>query len=513
MRRYFTLLLLLGCTLTLVAQDNEMIIEPGPPGIIEQTIFGDTTETGERANPNRIYILKRATPYLTAQRVRWGDYHIHLKAEDGDGVRPLIMFSPSEGGGAPSELVRTNSGAHLTLEGIHITGKDVLGNIIMRLFRVGGDSTRLVFDDCIVEESSQTGIRCDASGIKMYITNSIWNRMGQPTNANNGRMIDTRGNPIDTVWVENSVVYDVTSRMYWGNGGSLHYGRFNQNTFYACGQHGFDFTQSDNLMFTNNIFAEPLFLGVTDSSITYAMSIDTVGGDDNIDISYNNIYVSDEFAAALPELALSDTLRSGKDFLFGPTISAVIASSASATTNISETLDFTDAPNIPTQFINAYSVDSTARGDGVVQDAGEWDFSDLSPDDLYSGISPGYDRYVVHHDFSYPESAQSYTAGSEGQKLGADLSNIDTDVEEDYFISDRILYYPNPVREELFVQNLDQSKLSSISIYNLMGQRLLHQDVRNLHARFQLGALPSGTYVLTVRDQQGKVSSRKISKR
>lgn len=514
MKQLFTLIILLLFVSAVIVAQDELVVEAGPAGTLEQAIFGDTTETGERMNPNRVYILRRGTPYLLSQTLRWGDYKVNIKAEEGEGAKPLIVFSPAQGESV-SSVIRTNSGASLNLDGIHLSGRDLLGNVSDAAFRIGGDSTRVVVNDCIITDVGQSIMRFNATGIKAYFTNSLMNRIGEPTNPNNGRMFDTRGNPVDTAWVENCVVYDVTSRIYRSAGGDLNYGLFNQNTFYASAQEGFTFSPANNLIFTNSIVAEPVFLGQTDSTLRYAFTMDTfISGQHKVDISYNNIYVSDEFEAALPATRASgDSLYSVRNSLFGPNISNAMMESASPTTNISEALEFANPPNIPTQFIEADAADTSGSGNRVVEEAGSWDFSDLTADPVYSGLGTMSLRYAEHHDFSYPGSALSFTAGNEGQAIGADLSNLGTDVDEDYFITDNILYYPNPVRESLFIQNLDKAELSTISIYNMTGQRLIHRKVEAINARFELGELPSGSYVLTVLDRKGKVSSRKLIKR
>ncbi len=359
----------------------------------------------------------------------------------------------------------------------------------------------------------QAAVRVDGEGQKLFFTNSILNRLGEPGNPNNGRFIDSRGNPIDSVWVENCVIYAVTSRIYRSANGALNVGIFNQNTFWGVGQEGITFGESNELTFTNNIFAEPVFLGQTDSSMTYAMTIDTfVSGEHLINVSYNNIFVSEEFEAALPDTRASgDSLYSVKNTLFGPNISAAIMEGASATTNISEVLEFADAPPVPIQFITA---DAAAADTSVLIDgAGDWDFSDLTPDPVYSAVGgQGIDRFTTFHDFSYPESAQSYTAGTNGQKLGADLTNLGTDVDEDFFVTDNILFYPNPVKDELFIQNLDEVDLKSVYIYDVQGHPLRRQDVNAMNIRFQMGKLPPGIYMLSVEDHAGKVSTRQILK-
>ncbi len=516
MKSIFTLVLACLGIWAGAQEEHELIIEPTDVGVLNVTIFGDTTETGERADPDRVYVLRRGAPYLLTESMRWSGYHIRIKAEEGDGPRPLIIFNVDAGGETLDQLFRLDDGADLTISGLHISCRDILGNNVLRAIRMSGDKGKVVVDDCVIEETGQAGFRLNADSIKVFISNSIFNRIGLPTDPANGRFMDNRGHPIDSIWIENSVVYDVTQRYYRpGSGSILHNGYFNQNTFVASGDLCFTWGEVDNLIFMNNIIAHPMFLGVsidTSSELDYVMELDTFEASDNIWISYNNIFSSPAYDAAIPTTnADGDTLVSGSSFLFDPVLSEALMQAASATDNINEILGFTDEPNVPVQFIEAITTDTSGTGDGL-EGAGRWDFSDLSPDDTYSALGQGdIERYTSWHDFSYPENTASYTGGNEGQPLGANLTAVGTDA-EDYFISDNILFYPNPAREQVFIQNLDRADLEQISLYDLSGNRLIHQKVQGTNAVFHLLDLPRGTYVLTVQDYGGKLSSRKIVK-
>ena len=507
MKKLLTLLTLLLTAGFLYSQENELIVESTDVGILNQTIFGDTTETGDRANPDRVYVLRRATPYLISESIRYSGFHLRIKAEEGDGARPLLIFSVGTGGETLDQLFRLDDGADLTIDGVHITCKDNLGNYINRAIRMSGDKGKVVVNNCIIEEAGQSAFRLNADSIKVFVTNSIVNRIGEPTDPNNGRFMDNRGHPLDTVWVENSIVYNLTSRWYRpGSGNMLLNGIYNQNTFFGSGISAFNWGHLGNLTFTNNILANGAYFGSdNDSFPEFVLDSDTLlNGIEAVNISYNNIYLGADYAEAVPETTvLGDTIKYGPTF--GPRLSDAVMSIASGTTIISEDLAFTDPPNIPTQFI-------AAGADTTFDNAGEWDFSDLTPDDSYTAASGNIDRYTTYHDFSYPEEAISTTAGTQGQPLGANIDGTQTGVEEDYFITNQILYYPNPVKETLFIQNLDRAELERVSVYDLNGVRLLSQKVQGINTRFNLAGLPQGTYVLTVRDQAGKISSRKIVK-
>jgi hypothetical protein len=512
-KRIMKKLVTLICAMALIGYakaqgEHDMIVEPSAVGILEQTIFGDTMPTGERMDPDRIYVLRRSSPYLINEIIDVADFHLQIKAEEGDGLRPLLLFNAEDGGEVVSQMFVTSSGGSITLDGIHIAGQDILGRRITRLIRMNGDKSRVSVNNCVLDESGQSGFRLNADSIKVFISNTIIDRMGQLNDPDNGRFLDNRGHPIDSLWVTNSVIYDITSRIYRHSGsGYLHHAKIDQNTFFGSGQWGLTFSPADELVFTNNIVANPVFLGYT-ADQRYAITIDTFRDGDYVDISYNNFFTDPAFDAALPEVSANsgDTVRSVNGAFFGPQISNAMAASASSTTNISEVLQFANAPGVQQDFIdNTY--DSTAV-------LGGWDFSALTVNDIYSAIGgeQAVDRYTTFHDFSYDETAVSYTAGDKGQKLGADLAIIGTDVKEDFFVRDNILFYPNPVSNELFIQNLDQTELHSIMIYDLKGVQIKEQKVRAINAVLQLPDVPAGTYILTIRDNKGKVSSRKLVK-
>jgi hypothetical protein len=419
----------------------------------------------------------------------------------------LLLFSVGTGGESIDQLFRLDDGADLTIEDCHISCKDNLGNHFDRAIRMSGDKGKVVIDNCIIDESGQAAFRLNADSIKVFVTNSVINRVGQPTNPSNGRFMDNRGHPLDTVWLENCVIYNVTQRFYRPGGGNLLLnGIYNQNTFFGSADSGFDWGDVGNLTFTNNIVANCAFFGSTNDSFPqYVLDADTLlNGSENVNISYNNIFFGADYVAATPVTNVNgDTIKLGP--AYSPVFSDAIMSIASGTTIIAEDLAFTDPPNIPTQFI-------AAGADTTFDNAGEWDFSDLTPDAAYTAASGNVNRYTTLHDFSYPSDAVSASAGTQGQALGASPDTTQTGVKEDYFITNQILYYPNPVKETLFIQNLDRADLDRVSVYDLNGVRLLSQKVSGINTRFNLVGLPQGTYVLTVRDQAGKVSSRKIVK-
>ena len=498
---------------------SEMIIEPGAPGVINAAIEADTIAGGDRADPNRVYVLRRGFPYVLTGTIEFRDFHLRIKAEAGEGARPFIIV---DSGGEPvSQIFRTRGDASLTLDGLHISGRDILGAYNSRIVRINSDDAQININDCIMEEAGQAGIRVQGDNPRIYVTNSIWRNMGRPFNPDNGRMIDNRGVPIDTLWMENSVVYNVTSRVYRSSSsGEVANAIFNQNTIWGSGQHGIDLRGLTNLQFTNNIYYNGVFLGrdeedqdtLEDARFWIQTDLDTFDTTvNNILISNNNFHTDQEIIDAFPQSDPDGDVRiSIEDFKLGLILQAAIEANGTGDTNIDEDLEFADEPIIPLQFIMA-SVQDTSSGSEIPA-ANPWDLSDLTVDTDLSAIGTGdFNRYRQVHNFTYPETAASFTAGTEGQPIGANMELITS--APDIFVENRVLYFPNPVKHRLYVQNLEKVDLELVSIFNLSGQQL--QQFRNINdavLEINTSNLIDGTYILTIVDQAGNISSRKFIK-
>lgn len=510
----FTLLTMLFFSSISLSGQSTKIIEPGPPGVLNDAIFGDTLATGEREDPNRIYILRRGVPYLLSGTLEFSDFNLHIEAEDGPGARPLLLYNFVSGDNI-SQLIRTRGSGNLTLRGLQISCQDILGSFNNRHIRINSDDSRIIIDDCHFDQAGQAGIRVQGDGAKIYITNSTFTRMGRPDNPSNGRFVDNRGVDIDTLWVENTTVYDVTSRFYRDGGGTAKWIRMNQNTFWGSAQHSFNFVDVENLEFTNNLVFNPGFfprdIDNEREDPRYVINLDTfINGETNFLISHNNFHTDQGLIDAIPlQDAEGDTIVSVSRNLFSPAAQAGIDALGTGSTNIVEDIDFEDEPPLPFALLATFVADT---GDVLMPTAAPWDFSDLTPDATYSALgNNAADRYVDLHNFGYDETALSFTAGTEGQKLGADPSQLVSSA-EDVFIENNILFYPNPVRNQLYLQNLEDVDLDRVAIYSMTGKLMNTFQPRAVNLMIDMSNLNPGVYVLTLIDKKGNISSRKIMK-
>ncbi len=90
---------------------------------------------------------------------------------------------------------------------------------------------------------------------------------------------------------------------------------------------------------------------------------------------------------------------------------------------------------------------------------------------------------------------------------------ISTSLEEEGNISSELKLYPNPATEEISLEWLNHDiSISEIQIINLMGQRVSTAQLnKNLNQKLYVGNLPSGIYLISIRDK-GEVVTRKFLK-
>lgn len=415
-------LILIPCTLGHAIDSHELIVESTGVGALDSVIYADTLPDGSRADMDRIYVLRRSTKYILSQTIQWSGFDLRIRAELGTGAKPFINFSGQH-------IFWLDENANLYLNEIHMNGRTDDLNVATRLIRMSGFKNKVIVNSCTLEEASQSMFRLNADSVKVFVTNTIFTRMGNPTDPNNGRLFDNRGHPIDTLLMKNSIAYYATSRFY-RNGGDeaeILHGIFEHNTFYASGQYGFTFGKVTNLTFKNNLIANVSFLGETISEPRNGISLDTfIAGEMNIDISYNNFFIKEAYDILLPATRFGgEPVFSINGDFYNTHVLAAMVHLGTTTTNINEVLPFQNPPMVPADFI-------AASGDEFYNDAGVWDLSDLTSFPPYS--EPGIDHYVTFHDFSYPDTTMSYTAGSNGQPLGAHLNFCNYPTKREFFL-------------------------------------------------------------------------------
>lgn len=468
-------------------------------GVLNDSIFGDTLMNGERVDTNTTYVLQKGGFYLLNGTIE-NRFPLKIVAADtGTGGRPIIQPAVDGGGGSSRPFTPR---ADLTLKGIYATNADNGGNLNTRIIRARADDMRIVLDDCHFDKDGQSGIRIDNDDMKIYITNTIFSNIGQTTDPNNGRVIDDRGNPIDTLWMENSTFYNITSTIIRDDGGLTNYMDFNHNTVVNTGQRVIEAGPITTMRMTNNLFVNPGFLG-THASVAddrQIIQIDSLGIDtstmmpfpQNIHIRNNNFVLD---TATIADFYPDSVTVSP---LFNADAQSFFDSTGAAATTTEEWVMFDSMPGPLSMVITAFY--DAAMTPPAMDDGG-------------GGLllqSP--------FNFIYNTSAASATGSGAGQPLGdlnwwdLDITSLQDDLLE---TSAKLFNYPNPFGQETTISyQLERSGKVQVKVYDMTGQQIAvvvdEQQSAGTHEVTWNGSVyPGGLYFYQL-DVDGAITTGKM---
>jgi hypothetical protein len=159
-------------------------------------------------------------------------------------------------------------------------------------------------------------VRLNASGTKVYISNSIFRNALLADNPDNGRLIDTRSNPTDTIWVVNSTIYNGGSRLIRTSGANINYMELNQNTVFQLSfKENFMLDATKTAKITNNIFYNFSYR-VDNTQHDPMFTVDSIGeggpwtdAERSFDLSNNNIYQQQEIIDVFNNFGPDDLYR------------------------------------------------------------------------------------------------------------------------------------------------------------------------------------------------------------
>lgn len=477
---------------------------------------------------NTIFELKRGSLYLLNGTVSHSGYTLHIRAEEGEGTRPILQPAVDQLGNSG---VHFTSGGSLILEGLHLFGFDELGSPKDRHVVVTGQNSRFIFEDMYHDYSNQSIIRLQTLNNYVSFNNSTFRNVTRPQNPSNGSIIDTRSNPQDTLIITNSTIYNTGTEILRLANAFVKYLNFDHNTMWATNlRWGFNINKIYKANVTNNLFYNAFYY-CPDYGHNPVFGCDSIHqvGDYNdagryFNLTNNNWYIDPVIGEILDEYGKTNTRYDANDVDKTNPIPwrMVTRTNVFADQAILDTLTVTSPPDI-IKFIKNGQVDTTnifseklTFKNSPPLNLDYWQFyvenefsiSDKNPPTAYADEDPEKIEEVTTgaFDFSYNASSRSAKAAN-GLPLGDPRWMPYTPVYARQISSEstkRVITFPNPFIDQVtFELEAQKSSPMRLIIYNMLGKEVLTLKENLVTGKnqvtFNLGSvLKQGIYLFQV---------------
>ena len=472
----------------LYAQESDTLdVAPGYE-TLNIAILGDTLVGGAPKNVNRVYRLERGQYYLLNGELRSiKNNPLRIVAAKGQGPRPIIIPAVSETGAA-GRFARP--AGDFTMAGLYTTGIDNLGNFAEKnMVRADGKGARIVVDDCFMDYDAQSFFRMNAAEQKYFLTNSVMRNAFDLASTGNGRILDTRGNMQDTIFVQNCTWYTTCTDGIRNDNGITKHVFLDHLTAYQIGG-SLDLDRSINLTVTNSLFIDMGFEGKAkdDSLGECIFPVDSLRAptiateDQRRHLIKNNVYgytpEVKTWVAGVDSIELFPLydVRSLRFFALYPDMVSQ--------NNIEEYPVFSDPPDpaVMTAFAQYHAITNFSDENNPDISADRNGKAALVDDPLSAGPAP--DEF----DFDYSVSSLAYTHAEGGFPVG-DLNWFpDRKAEWEAWIKTSIKFnrsekapeqftlqqnYPNPFNPTTTIAyDLRTPAAVKVTIYNSLGQAI-----------------------------------------
>ena len=481
---------------------------------INVVINGDTTATGARANPDRIYQLQRDVVYLMDSNIRNTGYHLQIVGAEGSGALPQVYTSLNGTSGNRVGDAFFQEG-DITFRDFSFSGvlpEDFGGelpNMSTTFVRTAASGFDLIMDGLVVVNLEAQIVRAQSALRKMIVTNTIWANSGwlgtDGTNFGAGKGVDLRDGSIDSLVFRNNTFINYTDRIirHRSSTGPVQNMVFDHNTILnAVSYHGtLALGQVGNsIKITNNLFYDSFVAGADTSDIVRQSEFDESGevyangkakmtwilSEPNETTDWtisNNVYVVspevqafyDAFSDGGGDDGNPDNGTDGDNDIIGvgpPLTDHILSRISNPTTAFTQmSLDLTNAPDAPVDMVTWYRTET-----GRTKDTSTFD---VMTDD-YDRRTTAY--YLTDFDPSYPTTSPAYTAGTNGCPVGDLTWFPGVDVDACLASADEagpeasrlaISNAPNPFRTGTTLRyTLDRAADVTMTVYDALGRQV-----------------------------------------
>jgi len=509
---FMILAVILVSGLTLSAQDVRIVkVDGWDPAsgenvedynnVLYDAIEADTSE--RKTNPNVIFELTPGHQYPQGAIIRNYDYHLHIRAGEGDGLQPELIPGKRADGSYGSDYI--NAYNDLTLENITFNGYRPDGAYLNRMVEARGNNMRYIVKGCLFDGDRGAGIVVRADSMKVYVEDVIVGNTGHRKSVGgNGRILDMRPEALwlDTLIIKNSTVNNASDRIIRNMGTEVGYLEIDHLTsLNTVGYHGgIQLGYVHTAKVTNSLFANTISIGHVDSRTNEqtqpvkhfaVITLDTVFDDEVIEIRNNNIYWDQEIKDVW---AKYDSVEA--PWPISPSIETALGDADAieqAWFNEPVVMEQTCGPI--SAYVDAYFADPTASS---------------LPENWCVGGEGGY--FLDESDLSYSSDYVSYTASDLGYPVGnlnyfPDLKamweegvNLTSVEPGDMVVKQSLKNYPNPFSSTTTIAyELENSSFVSLEVFDLTGRKIktLVNEFKpsgQHEISFNASDLPSGMY-------------------
>jgi|GEM_PF-1532488 len=465
--------------------------------VVYDAIMADTTE--RKSNPNVIYELKRGHLYPQGKIIENYDYHLHIRAEEGEGLLPEFIVGKKPDGTYGNDYIKARN--DMTIQNISFSGYRPDGAYLNRMVELRGHKSRVVIEGCVYDGDRGAGIALLADSLKVYVKDvKVLNTGHRKVTGGNGRLIDFRPQAlyVDTLVIVNTTLTNASDRVIRNMGTEVNYLEIDHLTaLNTVGYHGavqLGFVHTAKV--TNSLFANTISWGHSEWRIQEqtqpvkhfaVITIDTVFDGQVLEVRNNNVYWDQELVDVW---AKYDSVS--QPWLITPTIETALGSAAGDAV-FTEVLTLTTSCGPISDYVDAFYANPSAT-----------EF----PENWCVGGEGGY--FYDQVDLSYPSESASYTAADDGYPVGdlnyfpelkAAWEETITGIESvEIDPVNGLMNYPNPFSKSTIISyELESPADVKLDVYSITGRKVksLLNEFQNvgLHeVTFTSDAMPDGVY-------------------
>ena len=280
MKATFTVVLSLVIAVAIVAPcrsfaqtaSDTMYVYSSPPGNLNNVIMGDTTSTGQRADPNRVYVLVDTGSVDSI-------YYVTATMNTDFNLTIIGMTNPNTGHPSVIEPYTSSvvqffapSAGQITMKNLYLLSRMKDGSTDMKYIfqapKTAKDSIRIDADHCVFDDFNSYMMVVNSNYWFVSITNSEFR---DDPNINGGALWVNSSHPIDTLEFVNDTFFDI-ARANYGDLGWIGYLLFDHNTSFLGAWNPIWSPQLSNAVIENNIFYGMSSLGADSVQLAGALA-------------------------------------------------------------------------------------------------------------------------------------------------------------------------------------------------------------------------------------------------